>query len=59
MPDHTTTARAVFLSYAHEDAEAAKHIAEALRGFGVEVWFDQSALVGEVRVIRACLQNRN
>ena len=37
---------AVFLSYAHEDAEAARRIAEALRGFGVEVWFDQSELRG-------------
>ena len=34
--------RAVFLSYAREDNEAARRIADALRGFGVEVWFDQS-----------------
>jgi hypothetical protein len=39
-------AHAVFLSYASQDAEAAKRIAEALRGFGVEVWFDQSELRG-------------
>ena len=39
-------AKAVFLSYAREDAEAAKRIADALRGFGVEVWFDQSELRG-------------
>jgi len=38
--------KAVFLSYAREDTEAAKRIAEALRGFGVEVWFDQSELRG-------------
>ncbi len=38
--------RAVFLSYAREDAIAARRIAEALRGFGVEVWFDQSELRG-------------
>jgi TolB-like protein len=38
--------RAVFLSYAHEDAIAARRIAEALRGFGIEVWFDQSELRG-------------
>jgi TolB-like protein/Flp pilus assembly protein TadD len=38
--------RAVFLSYAREDAEAAKRIAEALRGFGVEVWFDMDELRG-------------
>ena len=37
---------AVFLSYAHEDTDAEKRIAEALRGFGVEVWFDQSELRG-------------
>ncbi len=37
---------AVFLSYAREDAAAAHRIAEALRGFGVEVWFDQSELRG-------------
>ena len=38
--------RAVFLSYASQDAEAAKRICEALRAAGVEVWFDQDALVG-------------
>jgi len=38
--------KAVFLSYAREDAEAAKHIAEALRAFGIEVWFDQNELRG-------------
>ena len=38
--------KAVFLSYAREDTDAAKRIAEALRGFGVEVWFDQNELVG-------------
>jgi len=37
---------AVFLSYASQDAEAAKRICEALRSAGVEVWFDQSELVG-------------
>ncbi len=37
---------AVFLSYASQDAEAAKRICEALRAAGVEVWFDQSELVG-------------
>jgi tetratricopeptide (TPR) repeat protein len=37
---------AVFLSYAREDSEAAQRIAEALRGRGVEVWFDQSELRG-------------
>ena len=37
---------AVFLSYAREDSPAAQRIAEALRAFGVEVWFDQSELRG-------------
>ena len=32
--------KAVFLSYASQDAEAAKRIADALRASGVEVWFD-------------------
>jgi len=38
--------KAVFLSYASQDAEAARLICEALRAAGVEVWFDQSELVG-------------
>jgi tetratricopeptide (TPR) repeat protein len=38
--------KAVFLSYASQDAEAAKKICEALRAAGVEVWFDQSELRG-------------
>lgn len=46
MPEHTTAARAVFLSYAHEDAEPVRRIADALRAFGVEVWFDQNELRG-------------
>jgi TolB-like protein/Flp pilus assembly protein TadD len=37
---------AIFLSYASQDAEAAKRIADALRAAGVEVWFDQNELVG-------------
>ncbi|MBI5766521.1 MAG: TIR domain-containing protein [Verrucomicrobia bacterium] len=40
------SSRAVFLSYASQDAEAARRICEALRAEGVEVWFDQSELVG-------------
>ena len=32
--------KAVFLSYASQDAAAAKRIADALRAAGVEVWFD-------------------
>ncbi|MGH3428156.1 MAG: toll/interleukin-1 receptor domain-containing protein [Mycobacteriales bacterium] len=38
--------RAAFLSYASQDAEAARRICEALRSGGVEVWFDQSELRG-------------
>jgi len=38
--------KAVFLSYASQDAAAAQRICEALRAAGVEVWFDQSELVG-------------
>ncbi len=37
---------AVFLSYASQDANAARRICEALRTAGVEVWFDQSELRG-------------
>ncbi len=37
---------AVFLSYAREDTDAARRIADALRSQGVEVWFDQSELRG-------------
>ncbi len=39
-------AGAVFLSYASQDAEAAKRLCAALRTAGVEVWFDQNELVG-------------
>src|SRR3954463_15734712 len=38
--------KAVFLSYAHEDAVAARRIADALRGAGVEVWLDENELRG-------------
>jgi len=38
--------KAVFLSYASQDAEAAGHLCFALRAAGVEVWFDQSELRG-------------
>jgi TolB-like protein len=38
--------RAVFLSYASQDAEAARRIGEALRRAGIEVWLDQSELRG-------------
>ena len=42
----TDPGRAVFLSYASQDAEAAQRICEALRAGGIEVWFDQSELRG-------------
>jgi len=38
--------RAVFLSYASQDAGAARRICDALRAAGAEVWFDQSSLRG-------------
>ena len=38
--------RAVFLSYASQDADAARRIFEALQGAGIEVWLDQSELRG-------------
>jgi TolB-like protein/Tfp pilus assembly protein PilF len=42
----TEPSRAVFLSYASQDAEAAQKVCEALRAAGVEVWFDKSELRG-------------
>lgn len=38
--------KAIFLSYAREDADAARRIADALRAFDLEIWFDQSELRG-------------
>ena len=43
MSDST---KAVFLSYARDDAAAARRIAEALRASGLEVWFDENELRG-------------
>ena len=37
---------AIFLSYASQDADAARRICDALRATGLEVWFDQSELRG-------------
>ena len=42
----TEPSRAVFLSYASEDAEAAQRICETLGAAGIEVWFDKSELRG-------------
>ena len=36
----------VFLSYASEDRRAAQLIRDALPGFGMEVWYDESDLIG-------------
>ncbi|HEU5442197.1 MAG TPA: TIR domain-containing protein [Steroidobacteraceae bacterium] len=38
--------RTVFLSYASEDRNAAQRIRDALPGFGLEVWYDESDLIG-------------
>ncbi len=42
----TDSKKAVFLSYASQDAGAAVRICDALSAAGIEVWFDQSALRG-------------
>lgn len=42
----TGASQAVFLSYASQDAEAVRRVAEALRAAGIEVWFDKSELRG-------------
>lgn len=36
----------VFLSYASEDRQAALSLRDALPGYGLEVWYDESALTG-------------
>lgn len=45
-PRDSAPQRAVFLSYVREDAESVRRIADALRAFGVEVWFDMNELRG-------------
>ena len=40
------TTSAIFISYAREDTDAARRIADALRSNGLEVWFDQNELRG-------------
>jgi hypothetical protein len=42
----TDPGKAVFLSHASEDAEAAQQLCNALRAAGIEVWFDRSELRG-------------
>lgn len=44
-------AKAVFLSYADEDAAVARRLAEALRAAGIPVWFDESELRGGHRIL--------
>ena len=39
-PDGIGPGKAIFLSYASQDAEAARRLCEALRGEGVAVWLD-------------------
>ena len=38
--------QAIFLSYASQDADAARRICDVLRAAGLEVWFDQNELTG-------------
>jgi hypothetical protein len=40
------SAKAVFLSYASQAADAAQRVCDSLRAAGIEVWFDQSNLRG-------------
>ncbi len=42
----THAPKAVFISYAREDAASGRRIAEALRSSGIEVWFDENELRG-------------
>lgn len=42
----TVPTKAVFVSYASQDREAARRVAEGLRAEGIEVWFDENELVG-------------
>jgi TolB-like protein len=42
----TDPSKAVFLSYASQDVQAANRLCEALRAGGIEVWFDRSELRG-------------
>jgi len=42
----SVSTKAIFLSYASQDAEAARRICDAMRAVGLDVWFDQSDLRG-------------
>ena len=43
-PPATQASRPVFSSYASQNSEPARRIAEGLRYGGIEVWFDESEL---------------
>ena len=45
-PSVSIEGKAVFISYASQDADAARRICEALRAANVEVWFDQNEVSG-------------
>ena len=45
-PAPSTSTRAIFLSYASQDAAVARRISDSLSAAGLEVWFDQSELRG-------------
>jgi hypothetical protein len=42
----SASTKAAFLSYASQDAAAARRSCDALHAVGLDVWFDQSALCG-------------
>src|ERR1700730_16173342 len=44
--DYQPPRPSVFLSYASEDRQAARLLRDALPGFGLEVWYDESELGG-------------
>jgi TolB-like protein len=46
MADPAQRAPTIFLSYASQDREAARRLGDALPGFGLEVWYDESELGG-------------
>ena len=46
MGNQSATVKAIFVSYASQDAEAAERICTALRQAGLEVWFDKGELRG-------------
>ena len=46
MVNQGATVKAIFVSYASQDAEAAERICTALRQVGLELWFDKGELRG-------------